>query len=317
MNIAIIDYPHSMQSAIHGCDEMFMLTNTFCREQAYDAHFEVDILQLDDILQDTFASKRYTAIFIPPGFKEECYLRPNSMLTHWLKQRHKEGSILCSACAGVFIIASTGLLHEREVTTHGILIDTLKTHYPSVQLKPHHILINDGDIITAGGMMSWVDLGLELVAQLTSPAIMRQLGRMLVVDTGRREQRYYQQFSPRYTHGDTAILEVQKQIRNDYKNSIKIADLAEQYCLTERTFLRRFVKATGIKPSEYIQRLRIQKVCDQLESTHHSFDYIANNVGYKDSGACRKAFVNIMGLTPQEFKNRFTGNGENMLAEVV
>lgn len=317
MNIAIIDYPYAMQSAIHGCDEMFMLTNTFCKEQGVNAHFDVDILQVDDILQETFAHKRYTVIFIPPGFDQDSYLRPDKALSDWLIQRHKEGSILCSACAGVFIIASTGLLHQREVTTHGILINTFKEHYPTVILKPEHILINDGDIITAGGMMSWVDLGLELVAQLTSPAIMRQLGKMLVVDTGRREQRYYQQFSPNYTHGDSIILQAQKHIRNDYKNSIKIADLAEKYCFTERTFLRRFVKATGIKPSEYIQRLRIQKVCEQLESTPQSFEHIANNVGYKDTGACRKAFVNIMGLTPQEFKNRFTGNGETILAEAI
>jgi transcriptional regulator GlxA family with amidase domain len=73
------------------------------------------------------------------------------------------------------------------------------------------------------------------------------------------------------------------------------------------------VKATGIKPSEYIQRLRIQKVCDQLESTPHTFDLIANNVGYKDTGACRRAFVNIMGLTPQEFKGRFTHNNNHWL----
>lgn len=312
-HIAIIDYPHALQSAIFGCSEMFLLTNHFCQETSHNAHFQTDIIPVSDINQPRYKKTCYTAIFIPPALNDAFYRTSSQELDQWLIEKHEQGSILCSACAGAFILASTGLLDQREVTTHCILLEAMSEQYPQVHLSPNQILINDGDIMTAGGMMSWVDLGLELVAQLTTPAIMRQLGRMLVVDTGRREQRYYQQFAPSYTHGDAVILRVQKHLQTHYQDSIKMADLAQQYCLTERTFLRRFIKATQLKPSEYLQRLRIQKVCDLLESTSNTFDAIANTVGYKDTGACRKAFVNIMGLTPQEFKGRFTGNSENLL----
>lgn len=157
----------------------------------------------------------------------------------------------------------------------------------------------------AGGMMSWLDLGLTLVETLVSPYIARQLGKLLVIDTAGREQRYYRQFSPIFTHGDSVILRAQKTIQSNYQQGKKISALANDLCLTERTFLRRFVKATGFKPSEYIQRLRIQKACNLLETTQRSFELIANDVGYENTSACRKIFVRIIGLTPRAFKKRF------------
>ena len=75
--------------------------------------------------------------------------------------------------------------------------------------------------------------------------------------------------------------------------------------LKKESFNLRFQQATGFKPTEYIQRLRIQKSCDQLERSNKSFDVIAVEVGYEDSSACRKVFVRIMGLTPKAFRQRF------------
>ncbi len=156
--------------------------------------------------------------------------------------------------------------------------------------------------------MSWLDLGLALVEKLASPYVSRQLGKLLVIDTAGREQRYYQQFSPVFTHVDSVILRAQKSIQSRYRHAVKVSELAKESCLTERTFLRRFVKATGLKPKVYIQRLRVQKACDLLETTQQSFETIANNVGYEDTSACRKIFMRVMGLTPRAFKKRFVGS---------
>jgi len=308
MNIAIIDYPDVLKSAVYGLREMFLLANRLCAEHQFPKRFDVDIIRLDNMVEKPASGKVYTAVFLPPGMESNFYLAPLEALTNWLAAKHAEGSILCSACAGAFLIAPTGLLDGRKATTHWRLVNTLCELYPEINLNPDKIIINDGDIITAGGMMSWLDLGLELVEQLTSPHIMRQLGKLLVVDTGAREQRFYQQFSPLFTHGDDEILNAQKTLQIDYGRPVKVSALATASYLTERTFLRRFVKATGMKPSEYIQRLRVQKACDLLENTKRNFETIANEVGYEDTSACRKTFVKIMGLTPREFKKRFVGN---------
>ena len=308
MKLAIIDYPGALKSAVFGLNELFMLANRLCAEHLPSVQFECEIIAVTSTGDIAANKQRYNAIILPPSIDNIFYPEPSCQLKNWLIKKHQQGSMLCSACAGAFILAATGLLDKREATTHWGLVNEFRRLHPEVSLNVSKILVNDQDMITAGGMLSWVDLGLELVAQFATPHIMRQLGKTLVVDTGQREQRYYQQFSPRLTHGDELILKVQQKLQTDYAQIIKIRALAEFCCLTERTFLRRFFKATGLNPSEYLQRLRIQKACGLLESVTDSFAVIASKVGYDDINACRKIFVRIMGLTPREFRKRFACN---------
>jgi transcriptional regulator GlxA family with amidase domain len=290
---------------VYGFEELLSISSRLCLLNQFDRQFDVEILTLDQIEQRRVGAKDYAVIFLPPSLDSIFYLDPAPALLAWLVEQHGTGSKLCSACAGSFIIAATGLLEGREATTHWALADSFREHFPAVELDVDKIMINDSDIVTAGGMMSWLDLGLELAAVFTTPAIMSQLGRQLVVDTAPREQRYYQVFLPKRDHGDKAILDIQAKLQSEYMQPVRIADLAEFSFLTKRTFLRRFVNATGLKPNEYLQRLRVQKCCDLLERSHYSFERISNEVGYEDVSACRKVFTRIMGLTPKEFRHRF------------
>ncbi len=152
--------------------------------------------------------------------------------------------------------------------------------------------------------MAWVDLGLEIVARWAGVDAMRELAKRLVVDSGRREQRYYQRFVPGFDHQDKAILQAQQFLHANLAEEIPVALLASQSCLSERMFLRRFKKATGMKPTEYRQRLRIQRACELIEETDESFEQIAGRIGYKEQSAFRRIFIRICGLTPREFKRR-------------
>ena len=299
-HIGILNYTGALQSAVFGLAELFELANRIGKQQKMDTLFDAKIVNSID--ND---HSNYQVLIIPPSLTESTYLTSDQALQDWILSHHQVGSIICSACAGAFILASTGLLNAREATTHWELAEQLSTDFPAVKLNSEKILINDGDIITAGGLMSWVDLGLELVAQFSHPSIMRLLGKSMVVDTGGREQRYYQSFSPKRGHGDQPVLKAQHYIQTHFHHSISIVTLSEVSFLSERTFLRRFVRATGLKPTEYLQRTRIQKACDLIESTTESIDSIASLVGYEDISAFRKVFIKITGLTPRDFRRRF------------
>lgn len=307
MKIAIIDYPDSQKSTIYGLQDMFILADRICKEQDHPTQFEVTTLNLEEVLEQSDIRTIYTAVILPPSLEQGYYLAPEQSLLDWLLNQYHAGGILCSVCAGTFILAATGLLKEREATTHWGLAELFSQTFADVKLNPDKILVNEGDIITSGGMMSWIDLGLELVAQFSTPSIMRQLGKVLVVDTGQRKQQYYRQFNPDFQHGDPGILQAQKIIQREYGTSISIKELARKCNLSERTFLRRFIKVTGKSPLQYIQNIRIQKACDLLENTTDTFEMIVRRIGYEDISACRKTFVKIMGLTPVEFRKRFVG----------
>ena len=306
IDIGMVHYPGALLSAVQGLAEQFYLANRICREQGLGDVFKTQIcdsLQLSD--RETNGQNPLQVIILPPCLDDSYYLEPQEALIAWLKQQHQNGTIICSVCAGAFVLAETGLLDGRKVTTHWALSDDFSLRFPHVKVDSNKLLINDSDIITAGGLMSWIDLGLELVAQFTNSQVMRQLGRFLIVDTAPREQRYYRTFTPKLDHGDEAIVKAQHCLQRDFQNTVVIKQLADLAHLTERTFLRRFVKATGFKPSQYLQHLRIQKACELIESNGGPFDKVATEVGYEDISAFRKTFIKITGQTPKEFKRRF------------
>jgi len=306
IEIGIVHYPGALLSSVQGLAEQFYLANTICQQHDFGDVFKThicDSLQLEEPWSEVL--KPLQVIILPPCLDDSFYLAPQAQLIEWLKQQHQHGAIICSVCAGAFVLAETGLLEGRPATTHWALAEEFCKRYPDVALDSHQLLINDRDIITAGGLMSWVDLGLELVAQFTNTQVMRQLGRFLIVDTAPREQRFYQTFKPKMNHGDEAIVKAQHELHRTFQTTVVIRQLAHLTHLTERTFLRRFVKATGLKPSQYLQQLRIRKACELIEQNSGSFEKVAAAVGYEDVSAFRKTFFKITGQTPKEFKHRF------------
>ena len=70
--------------------------------------------------------------------------------------------------------------------------------------------------------------------------------------------------------------------------------------LEPRTLQRRFLKATGLRPIEYCQRLRIAKAQTLLQGA--GIDEVAWGVGYADQSAFRRLFLRIVGMTPANYR---------------
>lgn len=208
------------------------------------------------------------------------------------------------------MLASAGLLDGREATTHWALVKDFERHFPGVDLNPDMLVVDDGDIMTAGGIMAWTDLGLKLVDRYLGPTTMLETARFLLVDPGGREQRFYSTFSPSLAHGDEQILAVQHYLQKSFCEPTTVTDMADKAGMSKRTFIRRFQHATTLNPSEYLQHLRIGQARKLIEGSRQSVDQIAWNVGYTDTSAFRKVFYKLVGLTPKEYRNRFTLAGD-------
>ena len=224
----------------------------------------------------------------------------------WLQSKHAEGVVLAAVCGGVFLLAKTGLLAGRQATTHWSFSDQFSAQFPDVLMELDHMLIDNGDILTAGGALAWTDLGLRLTERLLGPAIMLETARYMNVDPPGREQRFYSGFEPRIKHGDGAILKAQDWLSARREEAVTVADLARCAGLEPRTFLRRFVAATGMKPTEYQQRLRMTRAREMLEFSRKTVDEMASSVGYDDAGGFRRVFRSIVGLAPSDYRRRFS-----------
>ena len=156
--------------------------------------------------------------------------------------------------------------------------------------------------------MAWVNLGLKIVNRFISPHIMLEVARFFLVDPSGREQRDYTTFSPSLQHGDKAILKTQHWLQAHFGKKISLSKMASIAGLGERTFLRRFQKSVFLNPTEYLQQLRVGKARELLESSTQTFEQIAWKMGYEDSGAFRKIFQKLAGLSPGEYRRRFSLN---------
>src|SRR5690606_27129016 len=183
--------------------------------------------------------------------------------------------------------------------------EQFQERFPAVRLDTDQLIVDDGDILTAGGAMAWTDLGMRLIDRCLGATVMVETARSLLVDPPGREQRYYSAFSPRLRHGDAAVLKVQHWLQATDARDSALATLAARAGLEERTFLRRFQKATGMTTTEYCQRLRVGRAREMLQFGRLPVERSAWDVGYGDTGAFRKVFTRIVALTPGAYRRRF------------
>ncbi len=318
IEIGLLSYEGAQLSAIHGITDLFLIANQFVLDKPKSIYKPIRVSHwaqadagiIPRRIFDTMpeCEGKPSVILVPPTLGDPPASELVTPYRDWLRQHHASGGIVASVCAGAFFLADTGLLDGRVATTHWMYEELLAARYPKVTLDIDRLIVDDGDIITAGGVMAWTDLGLKILDRFIGPTAMIKTARILLLDPPGREQSYYSTFSPKMMHGDAAILKVQHWLQNTEAKDIASGKMANISGLQERTFQRRFIKATGMSPSEYCQRLRMGKARELLQFSLLSVENIAWEVGYKDPGAFRKTFLRVVGLTPSEYRHRFVGS---------
>jgi len=92
-------------------------------------------------------------------------------LTALLAAAHERGAIVGSVCTGAMLLAAAGLVEGRRATTHHAAFDDLRA--AGAQLVETRF-VDDGDIVTAGGVTSGLDLALHIVEKVAGASIAQQ-----------------------------------------------------------------------------------------------------------------------------------------------
>lgn len=297
--IALLAYPGHQQAALLGLQDLFALAARMGRDDGGPT-LEVTIAQPDALPMDVA-----DIVIVPPNLSGGRGASDHD-LHDWLRHAHQRGTTLASVCAGAFWLGHAGLLDGRPVTTHWALEDEFRIAFPAADLQPEHILIDDHDIVTAGGLMAWTDLGLFFTERLLGPDIVTRTARHLLIDPRGRDQRNWRSFRPNLSHGDTAILALQHHIESAPGTDLSVAALARRAALSERSLHRRFRAATGLSPNAYVQALRVEKARGRLERSRDPVAQIAHAAGYGDLPAFTRLFRATTGLTPSQYRQRFS-----------
>ena len=222
-----------------------------------------------------------------------------------LRALHARGVHIAASCSGTFLLARTGLLDGRRATTSWWLAAAFRQRFPEVRLEADAMVVEDGELATAGAATAVMSLVMRMVARAGGEALAQQTGRMLVIDAERQSQAPYVSLAlvqqPRHSLAERAEHFLQRELDRD----ISVTRLAEHVGTSERSLLRLFRTQYGSSPIARIQHLRVERAKALLETTHLSFDEIVDRCGYSDVSSFRKLFKRATTLTPADYRERF------------
>ena len=229
----------------------------------------------------------------------------NQILIDWIKKQYKEGAEIASMCVGSFMLASTGLLSGKICSTHWAKEEEFKNLFPDVNIQTDKLITDENGIYTNGGAYSFLHLLMYLVQKFYDRQTVIHCAKYFQIDINRSQQSEFLVFNGHKSHNDDIILEAQLFMENNYQDKISIEDLALKFGLSRRNFDRRFIKATDLRPLDYLQRLKMEAAKKAFENSRKSVSEVMYDVGYNDTKAFREVFVRITGITPIAYKEKY------------
>lgn len=246
-------------------------------------------------------------LIIPPIYSNDYspVIEANKELIAWIRARYKDGAEIASICSGSFLLAATGLLDKKSCVAHWQMEPDFRKLFPGVDLQLDQLIVAEQGIYTNGGAFSFLNLLLVLVEKYFDRRTAIYCSKLFQIDMERTSQAPYRIFEARKDHGDELVSRAQAYIEAHPGEKISFATLAGTLSVSRRNFDRRFIKATGYTPVEYLQRARIELAKNALEMGRKSIAEIMSEVGYSDEKAFREVFRKISGLSPVDYQARY------------
>ncbi|OZC74117.1 AraC family transcriptional regulator [Rhodococcus sp. 06-462-5] len=212
---------------------------------------------------------------------------------------------LASICTGSFVLAAAGLLDGKRATTHWKSAALFAELYPQVLLDPNVLYTEDGNVLTAAGEASGIDLCLHMIRQDFGAAVANRVARGTVVPPHRNggQAQYIDTPVPR-THSTSTAAAQEWALRN-LRSTLSVEDLARHQAMSVRTFSRRFVAEVGVSPARWIVAQRVQRARELLENTDLTIERIAHDTGFGTATSLRNQIAAELGVSPSAYRATF------------
>lgn len=224
----------------------------------------------------------------------------------WLREHYARKTLIGALCTGTFALAETGLLDGKRATTNWQYARMFQRRYPRVRLQPEKVMTEDSGLICTGAATSFFQLALYLIDYFGSEELARSCAKALLVDPNRESQAPYATLDLPRDHGDTGVLQAQRVMENRYPEPLVIDEIARDVGISPRHFKRRFKQAIGETPLSYLQRVRVEAAKKKLERSKAPVSEITWQIGYADSSSFCRLFKKTTGLSPREYRERFS-----------
>lgn len=249
----------------------------------------------DDLLNPSIRS--VIAETLAPWLLQDCVLRP--------------GLRIASVCSGAFLLGQLGLLDHRRVTTHWRLARSLAEQFPAIEVHAESLYVEDGPVLTSGGVAAGIDLCLHVIRQDHGTAIANDVARSCVVAPLREGGQAQFVQMPIPEPSDSVTSDTVRWLLQTLDEPHTLSQIAQRAHMSTRTFERRFRREHGIAPGQWLTAARIRRAKELLELTDHPIERIAAEVGLGTASNLRLHFTRCVGRTPQAYRRSFSPTAAN------
>ncbi|MER8010932.1 GlxA family transcriptional regulator [Streptomyces sp. NPDC094149] len=244
-------------------------------------------------------------LLVPGGWSLNGALQDRALVS-WIRQAAARSRRVASVCGGSFLLAEAGLLDGRRATTHWAYSDALACRYPDVTVDAEPIFVWDGPFVTSAGVSTGIDMALALVEADHGSARALQTARFLVLFLKRHGgQSQFSAVLDAQLADHPPIRAAQEWILDNLHNPLPVAEIARRANMSLRNFARVFRREAGTTPGQYIERTRIARARELLETTDLTISQIARRCGFAAPETFFRSFGRTLGLTPTEYRHRF------------
>lgn len=244
-------------------------------------------------------------IVIVPTWRDPDEIPPEPLLAA-LQTAHRRGAQIIGLCLGTYVLAAAGLLENRPATTHWMWAEDLSRRYPSIQVSPDVLYVDDGDIVTSAGVAAGIDCCLHIVRQCHGAEVASRIARRLVVPPHRQGgQAQFIEPNVRTNAAPDKVSQLLEWVQENLDQPHSIDSLARRSAMSRRTFTRRIRQITGSTAGAWLlnQRLILSQRLLETEST--SIDQIAQKAGFGSEVSLRHHFRKAFKTTPSRYRKEF------------
>ncbi|MFE0384348.1 GlxA family transcriptional regulator [Streptomyces bungoensis] len=313
--VVVVVYRGAMALDITGPIEVFDTANRLLAPSG--APYRIDLVSADAPLVRTSSGVTVEAspleaaegaidtLLVPGGWSLPDALRDRALVS-WIDRAAARSRRVASVCGGSFLLAEAGLLDGRRATTHWAYSEAMAGRYPKVTVDAEPIFVWDGPFVTSAGVSTGIDMALALVEADHGAALALETARFLVLFLKRHGgQSQFSAVLEAQLADHPPIRTAQEWVLENLHHPLPVAELARQANMSLRNFARVFRREVGTTPGQYVERTRIARARELLETTDLTISQVAGRCGFAATETFFRSFGRTLGLTPKEYRHRF------------
>lgn len=315
-NVLFVAYPDVSLLDLAGPQTVFWAASNYARERGmagYRCHTAslsggmvaaVEGTSMQTVALESFDMRRIDTVVVPGSPNIIQVAKNSASLIAWLNTASTEVRRVASVCSGAFLLAYAGLLDGKRATTHWAMHDRFRELFPTVDLDPEAIFVQQQNLWTSAGVTTGIDLALAMVEA--------DYGHEVALNTAKELAVFMKRPGAQPQLSEILISQSRQVpifeslhlwiVQNLSREELSVEQLANHVGMSPRNFARVYKQKTGRTPAKGVEHFRLEAARRLLQDQHRPVDQIARECGFGSEERMRVAFQRHFGLSPSEYR---------------